>query len=127
MMRSAPTSPRALDDVQSDTAQAEYGDVGPRFHLGRVHHGTEPGGHAAADVADLVERGVLADLGHRDLGQHREIGEGRRAHVVQDRLTALGEREVPSGIRPWPWVARMAPQRLVFPEVQNLHCRHSGV
>ena len=37
------------------------------------------------------------------------------------------KREVPSGITPLPWVARILPQRLVFPERQNLHSRHSGV
>ncbi|MNJ79865.1 hypothetical protein D3C77_780370 [compost metagenome] len=34
---------------------------------------------------------------------------------------------VPSGIRPLPWVARMAWHRLVLPERQNLHLPHSGV
>ena len=37
------------------------------------------------------------------------------------------KREVPSGITPLPCVARIFPQRLVLPERQNLHSRHSGV
>jgi hypothetical protein len=37
------------------------------------------------------------------------------------------KREVPSGITPLPWVARIAVQRLVFWLRQLLHCRHSGV
>ena len=37
------------------------------------------------------------------------------------------KREVPSGMTPLPWVARMAPQRLVLPERQNLQAPHSGV
>ena len=37
------------------------------------------------------------------------------------------KREVPSGMTPLPCVARIFPQRLVFPERQNLHSRHSGV
>lgn len=36
-------------------------------------------------------------------------------------------REVPSGITPRPCVARIAPQRFVLPDRQNLHCLHSGV
>ena len=34
---------------------------------------------------------------------------------------------VPSGIRPLPWVARTAWHRLVLPDRQNLHLRHSAV
>src|SRR5271169_6118619 len=58
----------ALDDVQSDPAEAKDHDVGAGVDLGRVDHRADPGGDAAANVADLVERRVLADLCHRDLG-----------------------------------------------------------
>ena len=34
---------------------------------------------------------------------------------------------MPSGIRPLPWVARTAWHRLVLPDLQNLHSRHSAV
>jgi hypothetical protein len=37
------------------------------------------------------------------------------------------KREVPSGMTPRPWVARILPQRLVLPDLQNLHSLHSGV
>ena len=37
------------------------------------------------------------------------------------------KREVPSGMTPLPWVARILPQRFVLPERQNLQSRHSGV
>ncbi|KAL2260927.1 hypothetical protein VTK26DRAFT_4929 [Humicola hyalothermophila] len=37
------------------------------------------------------------------------------------------KRLVPSGMTPRPWVARILPQRLVLPDLQNLHSRHSGV
>ena len=88
----------------------------------------DAGGDAAADVADLVERRVLAHLGERDLGQHGEIGEGRAAHVVERlRRPSQEKRLVPSGIRPWPCVARIAVQRLERRDRQVLHCRHSGV
>ena len=30
---------------------------------------------------------------------------------------------VPSGMRPWPWVARICWQRLVLPDLQKLHSR----
>jgi hypothetical protein len=55
------------------------------------YHGADARGDAAADVADLIERRVLADLGERDLGQHRVIREGGAAHIVQDRLAAIRE------------------------------------
>jgi hypothetical protein len=42
-------------------------------------------------------------------------------------LPSIENRLVPSGITPLPWVARMAVQRLVLREVQDLHSRHSGV
>ena len=89
--------------------------VAPGSTLAVLMHRADPGGHAAADVADLVEGRVLAHLRHRDLRQHGEVREGRAAHVVEDRLAIEREkREVPSGISPWPWVARIAVQRLVL-------------
>ena len=42
-------------------------------------------------------------------------------------LRLLENLEVLSGIRPWPCVARIAPQRLVLPDTQNLQAPHSGV
>ena len=81
----------ALDDVEADAAEAEHDDVGARRHLGGVDHRADAGGDAAADVAALVERRVLADLRHRDLRQHGEVREGRAAHVVIDRLALVAE------------------------------------
>ena len=81
----------ALHHVQPDAAQAEDDDLGARLDLRRVDDGADAGGDAAADVANLLERRVLTDLGQRDLRQHREIREGRGAHVVVDRLAARGE------------------------------------
>src|SRR5882762_461607 len=82
---------RALDHVEPDAAQTEHDHVGARFDPGRVDDRTDPRGHSAADVADLVERRILADLRHRNLGQYREIGEGRTAHVMMDFLAVHGE------------------------------------
>jgi hypothetical protein len=42
-------------------------------------------------LAKVLERRVVADLRHRNIRQHREVGEGRAAHVVMKRLAA--ERE----------------------------------
>jgi hypothetical protein len=50
-----------------------------------------------ADVADLVERRVLADLRQRDLGQHRVVRERRAAHVVVDGLPSSEKRDGPVG------------------------------
>ena len=82
---------QALDDVQADAAQAEDDAVGARLDLGRVDHGADAGGHAAADVAGLVEGRVLADFSHRDLGQDGVVREGRAAHIVGDGLTLVGK------------------------------------
>src|SRR3989441_654797 len=88
--------PRALHDVEPDAAEAEYHHVRPRLDLGGVDHRADAGGHAAADVAHLVERGVLADLGQRDLGHHGVVGKSRGAHVVEQFFAA--EREAAAAI-----------------------------
>jgi len=77
---------QALNDVQPDAAQTENDGLGADFHLGGVDDGTDAGGHAAADIADLVEGRVLADLRHGDLWIGVPSGSEKR--------------EVPSGIRP---------------------------
>src|SRR5258705_1279396 len=82
---------RTLDDVEPDAAEAKHYDIGARRDLGRVDDGADAGRHAATDVAALVERRILADLRHRDLRQHGEVGEGRAAHIVVDRLALVGE------------------------------------
>ena len=80
-----------LDDVQADAAEAEDDGGCALLDLGRVDDGADAGGDAAADVADLVEGSVLADLGDRDLRQHGVMGEGGAAHVVEQLLAI--ERE----------------------------------
>ena len=89
--------PQPLDDVEPDAAQPEHHALGAGLHLGGVEDGADAGRYAAADVADLVERGVLANLGDRDLGQHREIRERRGAHVVVQLLAV--EREARGAVR----------------------------
>ena len=82
---------RALDDVEPDAAEPEHDDVRAGLDLRGVDHRADAGRDAAADVADLVERRVLADLRERDLRQHRVVRERRAAHVVVD--LGLADRE----------------------------------
>ena len=37
-------------------------------------------------------------------------------------MPPIEKRDVPSGITPWPWVARIAVQRLVLRDRQDWHC-----
>src|SRR6185437_12031143 len=86
---------RALHDIEADAAEAEDHDVRARLDLRRVDDRADAGGDAAADVADLIERRVLANLRDSDLGQHGEIREGRAAHIVMDRLAVQREAAGP--------------------------------
>ena len=110
-----------LDDVEPDPAEPEHHRLGAGLDLGGVDDRADPGRNPAADIANLVERRVLAHLRHRDLRQHREVREGRAspcsAGSARHRARSAS---VPSGIRPCPWVARIAVQRLV------LRLRHEG-
>src|SRR5262245_2983780 len=96
--------PQALDHVEADAAEPEHDAFRSRLDLGGVEHRADAGGDAAADVADLVERRVLADFRYRDLRQHGVIREGRAAHVVVDLLAldgkarrAVGHHALPLG------------------------------
>ena len=89
--------PQSLDHVEADAAQPEHDAFGAGLHLGGVEDRADAGGDAAADVADLVERSVLADLGDRDLRQHGEIRERGSAHVVVQLLAV--EREARGAVR----------------------------
>ena len=82
---------QALDHIEPDAAEAEDNALGAGLDLGGVDDGADARGDAAADVADLIERRVLADFRHRDLGQHGEIRECRTAHIVMHFLAADGE------------------------------------
>ena len=82
---------RPDDRCQADAAQAEDGNGSALFHLGGVQHGTDPGGDAAAKQADLLQRGILGNLRQGNFRQHGVFGEGRAAHVVEDRLALVGE------------------------------------
>src|SRR5439155_14767496 len=98
--------PATLHDIKPDAAEPEPDDPGARLDLGGVDHRADPGGDAAADVADLVERRVVADLRHRDLRQYGEIRKGRGAHVVKQLLA--GERETAGAVRHYALALRRA-------------------
>jgi hypothetical protein len=92
--------PQPLDHIQPNPAEPEHHGPGAGLHLGGVHHRTDPGGDAAADVADLVERRVWPDFCQRDLRQHGEVGEGRGAHIMGERFAAAGKAAGPVGHQP---------------------------
>ena len=58
----------ALNHVQSDATQAKYGNGRARLDVHGESDGTDAGGHATADVADLVEGRVLSHFCHGDFG-----------------------------------------------------------
>ncbi len=82
---------QALDDIEADTAETEDHGIGAGLDTGRIDHGADAGGHAAADVAGLVERRIVADLGQGNFRQDRVVGEGRAAHIMIDRLALVGK------------------------------------
>ena len=100
---------RALNDIEPNAAKPEDDDIGARFHLGRIDHRADARRHAAADVADLVERRVLADLRQRDFRQHRVIRESRTAHVMHDGLALVAKAARP--VRHQPLALRRADRR----------------
>src|ERR1039458_7149456 len=81
----------ALNDVQANAAQTKHDHVGAHFYLGRKDHCSNAGRDTAPYVADLVERGIRAHFGQRDLRHNGVIGKGGTAHVVQHRLTLVRE------------------------------------
>src|SRR5215472_16109743 len=87
----------ALDHIEPNPAEAKDDDIGAGLDLGSVDDGADPGRHAAADVADLVERRVLPNLRDRDFGQHRKVRERRGTHVMVDLIAA--ERKAAGAVR----------------------------
>src|SRR5690349_20080420 len=77
-----------LDNVETDAAEPEDDTIRTGLDLGRVDDCTDTGGDAAADVAGLIERRVLTNFRHRDLGQHGVVRERGTAHVVVNHLPA---------------------------------------
>src|SRR5215211_8214685 len=71
---------------EADAAEPRHDALRARLHLGGIEDSADAGGDAAADVADLVERSVVANLGDGDLGQHREVRKRGSAHVMVQLL-----------------------------------------
>ena len=80
-----------MNDVQANAAKAEHRDIVAGLNLGRIGHRADTRGHAAADIADLVEGSVLANFRHRNFRQNGEIREGRAAHIMVDCLALIGK------------------------------------
>src|SRR5580658_845849 len=63
-----PGKTRALNHVEADATKTEHYHVGAGFDFGGVDYRADAGRDSTADVADLVERRIFADLGDRDFG-----------------------------------------------------------
>lgn len=58
---------QALNHVQTDPPKAKNDAFGPDLNLGGIDDGSDTRGDTTADVANLVKRGVFADLGQCNL------------------------------------------------------------
>ena len=87
---------RALDHIQPDAAETEHDHIRARFDLRRIHDRAHARRHAAADVADLVERRVFTYLRNGDFRHDDVVRERRCTHVVEQRFAV--ERKTRSGI-----------------------------
>src|SRR3954447_5485343 len=81
----------ALHDIESNAAKSEYDDVGARLDFRRVDDGANAGSHAAADIADLIERRILANLSQRDFRHDRVVCKCRGPHVMVQFLPTEGK------------------------------------
>src|SRR5471030_114841 len=82
---------RADHRRQTDAAEAENGDGITRFHLGSVEHRADVGGNTAVQHADFFQWRFFRNFSHGDFRQHGVLGEGRGAHVVENRLPLVGK------------------------------------
>lgn len=81
----------ALNDVETNATEAEYSNCRARFDFHCERHGTNTSRYTTADVTNLVKGGILSDFGHRDFGQHGEVGKRRASHVIENRLAIQSE------------------------------------
>ena len=82
---------RALHDVEPDAAEAEHYDRAAALDLRGEQRSPQASRRAAADVADWIERRVVANFGDRIDGQHGVFSERAQAPQLRDRFAA--ERE----------------------------------
>ena len=72
----------ALHDAQADAARAEHGHVAAGLDGGRDARRAVARRDAAPQQARAVHGRVRLHRHHRDVGHHRVLAEGRRAHEV---------------------------------------------
>ena len=126
MIRSAPGQPAADDRPEPDEPAPEHDAGRAGLDVGGVERRADSRREPAGERRAALERRLRRDLRERDLGQHRVLGERRRAHEVAHRLASAGEprravREVAEAL-----LSRIATQRFVRPLRQWMHSPHSG-
>src|SRR4051794_26723536 len=62
-----PRKTRTLNHIEANATETEHDDVRARFNFRGIDHRADSCGHAATDVADLVEGSILTNLCERDL------------------------------------------------------------
>lgn len=77
---------RALHDVQSNAAEAEYDDTAAGFDACAEERRAQACRRAASDVANGIEWRVLTNFGDRVGGDHRVIGERPQSPELADGL-----------------------------------------
>ncbi len=82
---------QALDHIESNATQAKYNSICACFYFRRKDDCANASGDATADVANLVERRILANFGQRDFGRHRVVAEGGGTHVMKDGFAVQAE------------------------------------
>src|SRR6056297_1299965 len=80
-----------LHHIQANATQPENGNRCTDLDTHGERDGSDARGDAAADVADLVEGGILTHLCQGNLGKNRVIGKGGAAHVVSQRPAIEGK------------------------------------
>lgn len=75
-----------LDDRQTNTPSTEDSDIAALLDVGRDASSTVSGGDTATQQAGAVHGGILLHGDDRDVGEDSVLGEGGRAHKVEDVL-----------------------------------------
>lgn len=82
---------RSLNHAEPDTAGPKNRHVRPLFNLGRHHRRAVPRGNSATEQTGPVHGCLVGDSHNADVSHHGVLGEGTRAHEVQEVL-ALGSK-----------------------------------
>lgn len=78
-----------LNHRQANAAQAKHRHAVAFLHFGSVFDRAQPGGHAAAQQADLLGVGIGVDFGQRNGSDYGVFAEGAAAHVVKNWLALV--------------------------------------